>query len=448
MTTRAHDLSENTTVVTDLTHSVEPTLGRDGSIHALRSTAQLQKTSGDHVRSGATTGLSDLHHGSEGRTEKPANTPAGHSTAQLKTLGDHVRRVADTGHAELTHSSKRNTDRAGNATALHTTDRLQQTGRNSVRSGTSAGPSALIHSSETAGPSALIRSSETAGPSALIHSSEGGTKTAANTSHLLVTAQPKGRLGNLLFEYASLLGIAHRNGRTAVYPKKSGLAHYFYVTHIADVRSMGFQVVEEKNFASYDPRFERLPEENVKVGAFLQSWKYFHTIRHTVRKELTFKQEVKDDAARLLRAHSEQIGNRTRIGIHVRRGDMLMAGLVKRGYHVAPASYVNKAMTYMRGKYGDVIFLVFSTDSSWCLENIKSDFIMVDMAPATVHLALLASCDHVIMTVGTFGWWGGYLSGGEVVYYWDKDCLHSPPLPVEIHHPEDFYPPKWTPLPA
>jgi galactoside 2-L-fucosyltransferase 1/2 len=32
-------------------------------------------------------------------------------------------------------------------------------------------------------------------------------------------------------------------------------------------------------------------------------------------------------------------------------------------------------------------------------------------------MALMTLCDHVIVTAGTFGWWGAWLSGGITVYY-------------------------------
>jgi galactoside 2-L-fucosyltransferase 1/2 len=32
-------------------------------------------------------------------------------------------------------------------------------------------------------------------------------------------------------------------------------------------------------------------------------------------------------------------------------------------------------------------------------------------------MAMLASCDHTISTVGSFGWWIGWLSGGDVTYF-------------------------------
>ena len=32
-------------------------------------------------------------------------------------------------------------------------------------------------------------------------------------------------------------------------------------------------------------------------------------------------------------------------------------------------------------------------------------------------LALLAQCNDSIMSVGTFGWWGAWLAGGDVIYF-------------------------------
>ena len=34
-----------------------------------------------------------------------------------------------------------------------------------------------------------------------------------------------------------------------------------------------------------------------------------------------------------------------------------------------------------------------------------------------IAMAVLTLCDHVIATVGSFGWWIGWLTGGEVTYF-------------------------------
>ncbi|XP_076447134.1 galactoside alpha-(1,2)-fucosyltransferase 1-like [Babylonia areolata] len=275
---------------------------------------------------------------------------------------------------------------------------------------------------------------------------------APNSSAPEVTVGLSGMLGNHMFQYASLLGIAHQNFRKPFCSTASTLHKFFKVTHVQDRRGKrNFEAVSEKDFASYDPAMERLPNTSVLLEQYLQSWKYFDAIRDTIKREFTFKQGLKDQAANLLAKFSSQIGRRVKVGVHVRRGDLLMSSSRAKGYHTAPLSYLLQAMDYMRHKHGDVIFIVVSDDLTWCRDNLKTekDHVIADHAPGTVHLALLASCDHVIMTVGTYGWWGGYLSGGDVVYYWDpKVCLHHPPLPVEIKHPEDFFLPEWIPLPG
>lgn len=32
-------------------------------------------------------------------------------------------------------------------------------------------------------------------------------------------------------------------------------------------------------------------------------------------------------------------------------------------------------------------------------------------------MALMIQCDHVIVTSGSFGWWGAWLSGGTRLYF-------------------------------
>ncbi|KAK7097150.1 galactoside alpha-(1,2)-fucosyltransferase 2-like [Littorina saxatilis] len=269
-----------------------------------------------------------------------------------------------------------------------------------------------------------------------------------NGSGWWVEVAVTGQLGNRMFQYASLLGIAHMNGRTPYYKRSSRLDDLFHVTRLTSESHKGYIVVSERDFASYDPKFQTLPEANVLCMQYLQSWKYFHFIQDEIRREFTFKRETQLAASQLLEKQAHFIGNKTKVGVHVRRGDMLSPYHVKKGYHTAPASYVKKAMDYMRQTYGDVIFLIVTQNAGWCRSELKQgDYVIVDNAQATVHLALLASCDHVIMTVGTYGWWGGYLSGGDVVYWWDpKESVQDPPKSVEITKPEDFYPPSWVRL--
>ena len=129
------------------------------------------------------------------------------------------------------------------------------------------------------------------------------------------------------------------------------------------------------------------------------------------------------------------------VGVHVRRRDMLGFG-PRNGFRVPPLSYLGKASEYFRNKYGDVIFIVVTDDTVWCKEHLTiKDFVVADAVPMEVHLALLTLCDHVILTAGTFGWWGGYLAGGDVVYYANQVMPNSPAskgLKVS-----DYFLPQW-----
>jgi len=57
-------------------------------------------------------------------------------------------------------------------------------------------------------------------------------------------------------------------------------------------------------------------------------------------------------------------------------------------------------------------------------------------------MSILANCDHVIISIGTFGWWSGMLSGGEVVYYENEFKMEHKINKGKVET-KDYYPPKW-----
>lgn len=102
-------------------------------------------------------------------------------------------------------------------------------------------------------------------------------------------------------------------------------------------------------------------------------------------------------------------------------------------------------MEFYEDWYGSITFIVFSDDITWCKENINDKGNAIIFSPFSNpgnDLALMSLCDHMIMSIGTFGWWGSWLAGGHVVYYGGY------PLPGsemdKYFCKQDFYPPKWT----
>ena len=94
--------------------------------------------------------------------------------------------------------------------------------------------------------------------------------------------------------------------------------------------------------------------------------------------------------------------------------------------------------------YGNVTFYVFSNDLAWCQGHLHDNGHKVVFSPFTqpgYDLAVMSLCDHMIISVGTFGWWGGWLAGGSVVYFSGYPKSGSEISKYFVK--EDIYPPFW-----
>ena len=75
-------------------------------------------------------------------------------------------------------------------------------------------------------------------------------------------------------------------------------------------------------------------------------------------------------------------------------------------------------MDYFRQKYSDVHFVACSESHSWCKENL-APLPNVTLVHGTRQedFSLLVTCDHIIITFGSFSWWAAWLNSGDVVYF-------------------------------
>jgi len=255
--------------------------------------------------------------------------------------------------------------------------------------------------------------------------------------HLFHTFQ--GQLGNQLFQYAAVLGIARRN---AMVPCLHGdpLGPFFDgVESHACVRRDGTPVFSENGgYATYhDFRFEH----DAVLDGYLQSFRYFPS---NARAALRIKPALQRQAAATLAGLPAGV----RVALHVRRRHDALEYLRLPG-----AAYYRQAMALFRARHAAAVFVVVSDDVAWC--RAQPHFRHADVhvqrpgqAPAA-DLALLAACDHAILSRGTFGWWGAYLGAdarnGSVVYY-DREFDMSSPINKGHVEPRDFYPPRWMAL--
>lgn len=176
----------------------------------------------------------------------------------------------------------------------------------------------------------------------------------------------------------------------------------------------------EGRASGFDPNVLKFKADTThRVGNFLQSWKYFHNVSSDIRGQLKFRDHIQTKADSTIKGFLKKYNttreNVTVIGIHVRRGDMVNHGF---GYQVATKEYFEKAVALFNN-YSSPLFVVCTNDLAWSKANIpKSNKLeFVSGNSPEVDMAVMASCDHVITSVGSYGWWAGWLSNGTVTYY-------------------------------
>ncbi|XP_025092523.1 galactoside 2-alpha-L-fucosyltransferase 2-like [Pomacea canaliculata] len=257
-----------------------------------------------------------------------------------------------------------------------------------------------------------------------------------------------GRLGNQLFQYASVLGIALRTKRIPVYLGETFLSDVLRNTSLIDASSRYAHRCEDvflmeegccKFFTEY---FELNSSRDYRIGEYLQSWRYFTEHEAEVRHALTFKDTIVSQAQQTVDSLRQKF-NRTLTGIHVRRGDYLI------DRKTAPVEYLLHAMDYVRKRFREVVFVVSSDDLEWCSQQLanESDVTLLQhQSSPAVDMMILASLDHMIMTVGTYGWWASFLNPGITVYY--RDFVDPDTDLATLFNPNgtDYYRPDWISL--
>jgi hypothetical protein len=240
-----------------------------------------------------------------------------------------------------------------------------------------------------------------------------------------------GRLGNQMFQFASTLGIAHKNGTNAAFqhsncytvspngpinpknglktPVKCDLMDCFNIPmeYFSSQRIVPSAVYHEGDL-KFDPKTFNLPENCDLVGYF-QTEKYFLHIRETLLDIFQFKWEFEKIAVDYWVGKIVPfLDGSSSVSIHVRRGDYTLYP-----DHHPPCSkeYYDSAISLF-GE--DCKFLVFSDDIEWCRENFPGDrFHCVDTGSPYVDLKIMTMCKHHINANSSFSWWGAWLNPKE-----------------------------------
>ena len=289
------------------------------------------------------------------------------------------------------------------------------------------------------------------------------------------------RIGNQLFNFAAMLYVARLTGRRVAMVRRHpyGWLDQWFEVSVTRVDNIGKElcpcvgVGEGGNLAFHAP-LQKLHKRTNIVGksllicGFFQSWKYTVGIESELRYHLRLIPNVSaavDSYMEHIRPLAWKGQSFRRIGIHIRAGDVLSRrDKWDFGYTVPQRPYFEKAMSrFLNESQGGPVQFIVTTDSlKWVKKAINFTSIAdqlnrtstknkvdVNVVYSEGHdagfdLAVLSVCDGVIMSTGTYGWWGAWLANKTTIYYsnWPRQgtALFS------HFNRKDFFPPNWIPI--
>jgi len=234
-----------------------------------------------------------------------------------------------------------------------------------------------------------------------------------------------GRLGNQMFQYAGLRGIAANRGYDWLIPRPDSYGDSNY--GLFDCFKMGS--VEEKNFGKLNAPsiatgqfhfsqdfFDRCPD-NTNLHDYFTTEKYFANIKDVIRKDFTFKKEILEPCKEIV----DELENP--IFMHVRRGDYVVN---PSAHPMCPISYYEKALELFDENSP---VLVFSDSIEWCKEQefFQGDRFMLSEYDEKYSqtadtllgrqntlipyfdLCMMTLCNGGIIANSTMSWWGAWL---------------------------------------
>lgn len=226
-------------------------------------------------------------------------------------------------------------------------------------------------------------------------------------------------LGNQMFIYASGLGIALKYPNTIMcitglnetsnqlHPKSALIMNVELISNrLESCTSLpGFWWMLEHRWSSIlglttrfePPHTKYTPflfnsQRTAVIEANLESFKYFKHVPHPM-----FRLKQYDQAKAWLTAR-----NITSV-IHVRRGDKFQPG-----HSVAPLEYYEQSLQML----GPGPIAVCTDDPGWVRQQLifGNASVSIDHDPGFDMALLAAASDTVVIGVGTFAWWGAYMS--------------------------------------
>ena len=207
-----------------------------------------------------------------------------------------------------------------------------------------------------------------------------------------------GRLGNQMFQYAALKGLAKYNNLDFVIPIHDDKNYDLIKAFNLDCKKLpikeitkGYLRGQSKILPFHFEEKNLILEDKIDLtGNFFISEKWFKHIENEIKEDFKFEGD-----------------NIDKVFVHVRRTDYVNnSGFVD----LMKTSYYENAMNHFPASK----FLVFSDNIEWCKNQPIFDKCEFDNSETGIEaLRKMTKCNGAIIANSTLSWWGAWLQKGD-----------------------------------
>lgn len=235
-----------------------------------------------------------------------------------------------------------------------------------------------------------------------------------------------GRLGNQMFQYAALRGIAANNNLDWCIPPENtptyanyGLFDAFKLKHLKNVGLVDGPTYDEPGF-EFDQELFNHCLDNVNIDGYRQTEKYFKHIEKSIREDYEFKDEIYEPCKEFIDQFNGNI-----VLLHIRRGD----NVGRPDWYPIPTI---EHYEYLLNKHfsDNQPVLICSDDLDWVKEQKLFSGDRFYLSETRIYypkevlngagqmekslvpfydLCLMTMCSDAIIANSSLSWWGAWL---------------------------------------
>lgn len=251
-----------------------------------------------------------------------------------------------------------------------------------------------------------------------------------------------GRLGNVLFEIASVIGLGKKLGRVPCFDIHPNYDSFLkrVVEKYPAVKDSSIETIGDIYKSNFYEFYEVPTSAKVlKLIGYLQTPTYFEDIKDDIKELFKPSEDV------IVKLKSKYFYENL-VAVHIRGGDYKKLSNI---YESLGSNYYSKAIKYFKNKNSLSKFIIFTDDEpyaksilkSCCDSSISYEFADQSNCNEFEVIHWMSLFKNIIIANSTFSWWGAYLGNANEVI-----------APLEWYSTEppsdwaDIYPTEWITL--